>query len=255
MPKDPQEFADLFGAKLAGEVPDAGAGPFGMARLAHLKHQRLTPGQGDRPGRPTDSIWESRPKVPMSQATRQRLAVIAEAMSTPQRQVSPMQVAAQLLEEAVSRVPLQGEVCAEGIAPDPGESIPPRPTEDAPEESPASAEATKNRAAVKTPTPRGSRRLGEPAGIRDKEGQAVEDQARSGTGNAPPPTGQVVIALPLNEGQDKVPRTFLPSRPPPSSIRLEGRAGNRPRGPRTPCLCSIGLPGPVAPGRQHLRQR
>src|SRR5947209_6074241 len=79
-------------------------GPFGMARLAHLMHQRLTPSQGERPGRPTDSTWASRPKVPMSEATQRWLAEIAEEISTPQRRVSPMQVAAQLLEEAVNRV-------------------------------------------------------------------------------------------------------------------------------------------------------
>ena len=104
MPKDPKGFADLLGARIVGEVPDVGGGPFGMARLARLMHQRLTPGQGERPGRPTDSTWASRPKVPMSEATQRRLAEIAEAMSTPERRVSPMQVAAQLLEEAVGRV-------------------------------------------------------------------------------------------------------------------------------------------------------
>jgi hypothetical protein len=104
MPKDPQEFADLFKAKIVGEVPDVGGGPFGMARLAHLMHQRLTPSQGDRPGRPTDATWANRPKVPMSEATQRRLVEIAEEMSTPERRVSPMQVAAQLLEEAVNRV-------------------------------------------------------------------------------------------------------------------------------------------------------
>jgi hypothetical protein len=104
MPKNPQEFADLLGAKIVGEVPDVGGGPFGMARLAHLMHQRLTPGQGERLGRPTDATWSGRPKVPMSAATRRRLAEIAEQVSTPERRVSPMQVAAQLLEEAVNRV-------------------------------------------------------------------------------------------------------------------------------------------------------
>jgi hypothetical protein len=104
MPNNPQEFADLFGAKLLGEVPDVGAGPFGMARLARLLHRRLSPSRGERPGRPTDATWVSRPKVPMKKATQARLVEIAAALSTRQRQVSPMQVAAQLLEEAVSRV-------------------------------------------------------------------------------------------------------------------------------------------------------
>ena len=102
---EPKEFAALLGAEIVGEVPDVGGGPFGMARLAHIMHQRLTPSQGERPGRPTDSTWASRPKVPMSPATQRRLAEIAEAISTPQRRVSPMQVAAQLLEEALGRVP------------------------------------------------------------------------------------------------------------------------------------------------------
>ena len=41
MPKDPQEFADLLGARIVGEVPDGSGGPFGMARLAHIMHQRF----------------------------------------------------------------------------------------------------------------------------------------------------------------------------------------------------------------------
>ena len=98
---DPQEFTHLLGAEIVGEVPDVGGGPFGMARLAHIMHQRLTPSQGERPGRPTNPDWASRPKVPMSEATSKKLAAIAAAMSTPQRKISPMQVAAQLLEEAV----------------------------------------------------------------------------------------------------------------------------------------------------------
>src|SRR2546423_14451404 len=104
MARNREKLARLLGAEIVGQVPDVGGGPFGMARLAHLMHQRLTPSQGERPGRPTDATWASRPKVPMSDATKQRLAEIAKTMSTPERQVSPMQVAAQLLEEAVGRV-------------------------------------------------------------------------------------------------------------------------------------------------------
>ena len=36
MPKNPKEFADLFGAMIVGEVPETDFGPFGMARLAHV---------------------------------------------------------------------------------------------------------------------------------------------------------------------------------------------------------------------------
>ncbi len=122
MPRNPQELADLFGAKVVGELPDVGGGPFGMARLARIMHQRLTPSAGERPGRPTDSTWVSRPKVPMSPATKRRLAEIAAAMSTPGRQVSPMQVAAQLLEEALDHVKEGAEAEAVRIEVDPREA-------------------------------------------------------------------------------------------------------------------------------------
>jgi hypothetical protein len=87
-----------------GQVPDVGGGAFGMARLAHILHERLAPSQGERPGRPTDASWVARPKVPMSKATREKLKQLAEQVSTPERKVSAMQVAAYLLEEAVTRV-------------------------------------------------------------------------------------------------------------------------------------------------------
>ena len=42
------------------------------------------------------------PKVPMSEATRQRLGLLAEQASAGGRKVSPMQVAAQILEDALA---------------------------------------------------------------------------------------------------------------------------------------------------------
>ena len=41
----------------------------------------------------------------MSEATRQRLARLAEQSSTAGRKVSPMQIAAQILEDALSGIP------------------------------------------------------------------------------------------------------------------------------------------------------
>jgi hypothetical protein len=119
MPIDPQEFAKMLGADIVGEVPDVGGGPFGMARLAHLMHERLTPSQGERPGRPTNPSWVTRCKVPMSDATLRRLTELAEEMSTAERKVSPMQVAAQLLEEAVSRVGVETTAHVEENTADP----------------------------------------------------------------------------------------------------------------------------------------
>lgn len=113
MPIDPEEFAQLLGAEIAGEVPDVGGGPFGMARLAHILHQRLTPSEGNRPGRPTNPNWVTRCKVPMSEATIEQLTRMAEEMSTSQRRISPMQLAAHLLEEALQRVRAQSQTNGE----------------------------------------------------------------------------------------------------------------------------------------------
>src|SRR5581483_10624283 len=50
MAKNREKLARLLGAKMVGQVPDVGGGAFGMARLAHVMHERLTPSQGERPG-------------------------------------------------------------------------------------------------------------------------------------------------------------------------------------------------------------
>jgi hypothetical protein len=42
----------------------------------------------------------------MSDVTRQRLALLAEQSSTAGRKVSPMQVAAQILEDALAAIPV-----------------------------------------------------------------------------------------------------------------------------------------------------
>ena len=102
MPIDPQEFATMLGGEIVGEVPDVGGGPFDMARLAHIMQERLTPSRGEQPGRPTDPNWVTRCKVPMSDATLKSLTELAEEMSTDERKVSPMQVAAKILEVAVA---------------------------------------------------------------------------------------------------------------------------------------------------------
>ena len=89
------KIADGLGAKVVGKVPHTGGGAFGAARLAHIVatiQARLEPGQGLRPGRPTGPSRVRHPKVPMSDATRQWLARLAEQSSTDGRKVSPMQI-------------------------------------------------------------------------------------------------------------------------------------------------------------------
>jgi hypothetical protein len=108
MAKNIERIAAGLGAKIVGPVPDTGGGAFGAARLARIvetMQARLVPGQGRRPGRPTDANWVRHPKVPMSDATRQRLTRLAEQISTGGRKVSPMQIAAQILEDALTGLP------------------------------------------------------------------------------------------------------------------------------------------------------
>jgi hypothetical protein len=106
MAKNIEKVADLLGATIVATIPETGGGAFGVARLAKLVaslQERLEPSEGKRPGRPTDASWVHHSKVPMSEETMRKLVRLAEHASSPERRVSPMQVAAQLLEEAVSQ--------------------------------------------------------------------------------------------------------------------------------------------------------
>jgi hypothetical protein len=108
MAKNIQKIADLMGAKIVAQLPETGGGAFGAARLGRIVTElqaRLEPSEGLRVGRPTDATWVRHPKIPMSESTERRLARLAERASTPERKVSPMQMAAQLLEDAVAGFP------------------------------------------------------------------------------------------------------------------------------------------------------
>ncbi|MDP6361139.1 MAG: hypothetical protein QF473_38860 [Planctomycetota bacterium] len=102
MAKNVKKIAKRLGASMKGQIEDTGGGAFGMARLAKIVTARLQPGQGRRPGRPSDPSWVMKGKVPMSKATKEQLTALADKLSNDGRRVSPMQVAAQLLEESVS---------------------------------------------------------------------------------------------------------------------------------------------------------
>lgn len=102
-------IANRLGATVNAQLPEAGGGAFGAARLARVVEQlrsRLVPGQGRRAGRPTDPKWVRHPKVPMSTRTEKQLIRLAERASTSERKISPMQLAAQILEEALSGLPV-----------------------------------------------------------------------------------------------------------------------------------------------------
>ena len=108
MAENINRIAEQLGAKVLGQVPDTGGGAFGAARLSkniESLQARLVPGQGKRSGRPSDASWVRHPKIPMSDATKQRLLRLAERASAGGRKVSPMQIAAQILEDALAGVP------------------------------------------------------------------------------------------------------------------------------------------------------
>src|SRR5580658_9156833 len=101
MTLDPKSVAARLGAEHVGQLPDVGGGAFGMARLAAALKERLEPAQGRRPGQPTNTRWVLSPRVPMSRETEDRLILLADQLSTPERRVNPMELAAKLLEESL----------------------------------------------------------------------------------------------------------------------------------------------------------
>ena len=76
-----------------------------LQKLVQSLQRRLRPSTGRRPGRPTDETWVLHPKVPMSVDTGDKLKLIAKLASQDRRQVSPMHIAAQLLEDALDTFP------------------------------------------------------------------------------------------------------------------------------------------------------
>src|SRR5436853_1907136 len=106
MAKNIKKIAEILGAKIVAAVPETGGGAFGAYRLGEIVARlqaRLEPSQGKRPGRPTAVDWVHHRKLPMSDDTFKKLEELAAKASTDDRKVSPMQLAAQLLEEAIGR--------------------------------------------------------------------------------------------------------------------------------------------------------
>jgi len=99
MGKSRRPLAECLGAEIVGQVPDVGGGAFGAARLA-----QVVAAPRERPREQAEPPRE-RAEVPLSEAAIRKLTRLAERASTPERKVSPMQLAAQLLEEAVAALP------------------------------------------------------------------------------------------------------------------------------------------------------
>ncbi|MEX2287300.1 MAG: hypothetical protein WD648_09440 [Planctomycetaceae bacterium] len=75
-----------------------------LVNFGERLRSRLAPGQGERPGRPSDPTWIVQRKLSMNSETLATLERIAESLSTDERRVSPMQVAALLVEDAAERL-------------------------------------------------------------------------------------------------------------------------------------------------------
>ena len=71
-----------------------------LETLGERLRRRLEPGRGERPGRPSDPTWTVQRKLSMKEETLAMLERAADAMSNDKRRVSPMQIAALLIEDA-----------------------------------------------------------------------------------------------------------------------------------------------------------
>ena len=69
-----------------------------LSRLSTSLKNRLQPSKGARPGRPSNPTWNQSGKLPMSEETVRLLNELANELSATDRKISPMQVAAHLLE-------------------------------------------------------------------------------------------------------------------------------------------------------------
>lgn len=78
-----------------------------LETLGARLRQRLEPGRGERPGRPSDPSWTIQRKLSMNEQTLALLEQAADAVSNDERRVSPMQIAALLIEDATQGIAKQ----------------------------------------------------------------------------------------------------------------------------------------------------
>ncbi len=78
-----------------------------LKALGERLRQRLEPGRGERPGRPSDPSWTIQRKLSMNEKTLALLERAADAVSNNERRVSPMQIAALLIEDATQGIAKQ----------------------------------------------------------------------------------------------------------------------------------------------------
>src|SRR5947207_10502582 len=100
-----REIGEALGASIFIEMPNRQSvvdSAVTMRMMHTVLHSKLQPGRGKRPGRPSNPAWTLRRQVPFSEATWSLLERFAEALSTPERRVSPAQLAATLIEQVLA---------------------------------------------------------------------------------------------------------------------------------------------------------
>lgn len=70
-----------------------------LANFGDRLRSRLAPGHGERPGRPSDLSWTVQRKLSMNPKTLDALERLARHLTTSEQSVSPMQVAAMIVED------------------------------------------------------------------------------------------------------------------------------------------------------------
>jgi len=93
--------------KESSMTTDANIGTADLDAFGKRIRCRLKPGIGQRPGRPSDPSWKIQRKLSMKVDTFAALERIANAVSTDERRVSPMQIAALLIEDATQGIAQQ----------------------------------------------------------------------------------------------------------------------------------------------------
>jgi hypothetical protein len=102
MSRSPEDIRAALGANRPEPVRTQPHGPFGVLQLQAELAERLR--THSSAGRPSDPALTMRRLVGFRPETWQVLAEIADRASTPQRRISPGQVAARLIEDSLDRL-------------------------------------------------------------------------------------------------------------------------------------------------------
>jgi len=99
------DIGKALGASRTIRLPRAPRDPLDAVMLIRIVQAEIQPSQGQRPGRPTNEAWTLRRQIPFREETWSMLQAFANQLSTPERKVSPGQLAATILEQVLHAAP------------------------------------------------------------------------------------------------------------------------------------------------------